>query len=370
MADTYPYGYPNGDPANGAGVSLKDFGPGSMKTVGQLNDIWTWRTLNPEVRRRAIALFDYCAAHGYPEGIGTGARSEAAQAALYKARDGKGVAPAGQSYHEDGVVRIGAVAIDCVPSNSHVFMNSVSHLFGFQNFRNVGGEPWHIQPIELPTARRNYNQNPGAYPLKTWVMPLNIPNPPPQPPVQNAAGLEYWKVEGAKMTTPTGNPALVLNSLYGDLVRNLQAVMVAEGFYTAAVDGQFGPLTEASVKRVQTTVGVGADGKYGPISGTAFTKWRLAKHPPVVVPPSSILPTPVGDAAMKPGATDATTIIPGVANEGRVTWYQTVIGVAPTGVYDTATVNITKFNQHNFGITEDGNYGPQTEAKLKAYRGR
>jgi peptidoglycan hydrolase-like protein with peptidoglycan-binding domain len=369
MANLYPYGYPNGDPSNGAGVSLKDFGPSNLKTIAQLNEIWTWRALHPEIRRRAIALFDYCAAHGYPEGIGTGARSRDAQAALYIARGGKGVAPPDQSYHEDRTPIVGACAIDCVPSNSHAFMNTVSHLFGFKNFRNVGSEPWHIQPIEFPTARRDYNANPRAYPLKIWVMPTNIPSPPPQPPVGDITSLDYWKVEGAKMSTPTGNPSLVLNSLYKDLVKQLQAVMVAEGFYTAAVDGLFGPMTEAAVKRVQTAVGVGVDGKYGTITGSAFSKWRIAKHPPVVTPPVELLPTPVGDAAMKPGATNATTVIPGVANEGRVTWYQAVIGVPQTGVYDQATVDITKFNQHNFGLTEDGQYGPKTEAKLREYRG-
>jgi murein L,D-transpeptidase YcbB/YkuD len=41
------------------------------------------------------------------------------------------------------------------------------------------------------------------------------------------------------------------------------------------VDGDFGPLTEAAVKRAQTGLGVPADGEYGPVTGAAM-EWPVA----------------------------------------------------------------------------------------------
>lgn len=90
--------------------------------------------------------------------------------------------------------------------------------------------------------------------------------------------------------------------------------------------------------------------------------------PPPVNPDS--LPTPVGDKAMKPGASDASTVIPGVANEGRVTWLQAIIGVPQTGQYDDATVAKIMELQHIGGLAEDGQYGPQTEATFRGWRGK
>ena len=42
-----------------------------------------------------------------------------------------------------------------------------------------------------------------------------------------------------------------------------------------AVDGDFGPDTEAAVHHLQTQVGVPADGEYGPMTGKAM-KWPVA----------------------------------------------------------------------------------------------
>lgn len=98
------------------------------------------------------------------------------------------------------------------------------------------------------------------------------------------------------------------------------------------------------------------------------------------VPPSAAPPkppdttswsTPEGTPAMRKGATDATTIIPGIANEGRVSWLQAIIGIWPTtGVYDDATVAKVKELQGIGLITQDGVYGEQTEQLFRSWRGR
>jgi hypothetical protein len=110
------------------------------------------------------------------------------------------------------------------------------------------------------------------------------------------------------------------------------------------------------------------------LSAFQFTapKPTAASQPTVItLPPDTEISTPVGDSAMKLGATDASTIIPGVANEGRVTWLQAVLGAPRTHTYDKATLDlVAAFQRNRGGLTVDGQYGPMTSAALKQYRGR
>lgn len=87
-------------------------------------------------------------------------------------------------------------------------------------------------------------------------------------------------------------------------------------------------------------------------------------------PDPDTLDTPPGTPAMRYGDTDANTIVPGVANDGRVTWLQVVLRVPPTGTYDTAMANSVRVTQQNLGIFVDGVYGDQTFQALRNYRGR
>lgn len=91
----------------------------------------------------------------------------------------------------------------------------------------------------------------------------------------------------------------------------------------------------------------------------------------------SKMTTPVGTPLMQAGDTDATTVVPGVANEGRVSWLQAVTGASVTGVYDDELVRVITAFQANWNldtshdpIVVDGKYGPQTEAALRSYRGK
>jgi peptidoglycan hydrolase-like protein with peptidoglycan-binding domain len=60
-------------------------------------------------------------------------------------------------------------------------------------------------------------------------------------------------------------PVLRLGSS-GDAVRQLQSALRALGFDPGAVDGQFGPRTEAAVKAFQRAQGIAVDGVVGDIT--------------------------------------------------------------------------------------------------------
>jgi len=56
----------------------------------------------------------------------------------------------------------------------------------------------------------------------------------------------------------------------GEDVEALQSAMKALGFYTATVDGDFGPMTEAAVKAFQRQAGITVDGVVGPETWAAL----------------------------------------------------------------------------------------------------
>ena len=183
---TYPSGY------SGALVSLA-----AMRLRSDV------RALDPEMRRRVFALMRHLARLGVPLGIGGGGRSTAEQTALFLSRHyedpagtifwaGKrwvkksgvaAAAPPGRSYHEQ-TPPYGALAVDTVPPASWDEQNMICAAFGLKHFADVNGEPWHLQPSELPTSRSTYNTNPSAYKLLRYrPHGSRLPGPqfPPMP---------------------------------------------------------------------------------------------------------------------------------------------------------------------------------------------
>ena len=164
------------------------------------------RALDPEMRRRVFRLMRHLAREGIPLGIGGGGRSTAEQTALFLSRhyeDAAGTifwagkrwvkksgvaaaAPPGRSYHEQ-TPPYGALAVDTVPPSSWAAQNLVCSLFGLAHFTNVNGEPWHLQPSELPTSRSTYNANPSAYKLLRYRPPNSKKPGPKFPPYPKAA---------------------------------------------------------------------------------------------------------------------------------------------------------------------------------------
>lgn len=169
MAVTYPQGY------NGA-----------RKTLDELNQVWGWKMLHPEVQRRLIGLFDYSQAYGTDVGIGGGARSREAQLGVFLQRhvqvtaggcclfEGRRyalkagaahAAPPDGSYHETGCTDGFAVAADLIGDLG--FVKARAAQFGLTEFSSLK-EPWHVQPAEFPRSRRYY----AGEKLKMWTVPV------------------------------------------------------------------------------------------------------------------------------------------------------------------------------------------------------
>jgi len=63
------------------------------------------------------------------------------------------------------------------------------------------------------------------------------------------------------------------NALKGkgaSIVASLQEALATYGYYTGAIDGDYGEATTAAVKQLQTDLGVTVDGKFGPETAQAF----------------------------------------------------------------------------------------------------
>jgi peptidoglycan hydrolase-like protein with peptidoglycan-binding domain len=59
---------------------------------------------------------------------------------------------------------------------------------------------------------------------------------------------------------PTMNPLIIKKGDKGDDVKDLQVKLRDAGFYTGDIDGSFGPMTETSVKKLQESYNLAADG--------------------------------------------------------------------------------------------------------------
>jgi peptidoglycan hydrolase-like protein with peptidoglycan-binding domain len=81
---------------------------------------------------------------------------------------------------------------------------------------------------------------------------------------------------GAEFDTSTNAPAMVLGNRLlkrgskGVDVRMLQEALNRLGFDSGEADGDFGPLTEAAVRKMQDAADIETDGKYGEKSHTAL----------------------------------------------------------------------------------------------------
>jgi hypothetical protein len=153
-----------------------DPGPGRNKPTwgktGDPNTSGSSGKMHPTMQQRVDQLI---AASGGKVGLGTGYRSSAQQETMFRSRyrktknptdaDGKKnwvwdgsywehvsgaqAAPPGRSMHEIGL------AADLTGDMNWVTANAAR--FGLKHFSSMG-EPWHVQPVELPNGRSEYDK--------------------------------------------------------------------------------------------------------------------------------------------------------------------------------------------------------------------
>lgn len=238
------------------------------RTLAELKAWPEFAAVLPEMQRRLIAWMDACRARGVDVGIGEGIRTTAEQEAEFLERhtlvssggccgyNGKRyalksgmahVAPPGRSYHEP-TVGIYCLAVDTVGHNS--VSEGLLAAYGLRSFAGLSGagrEPWHVQVVEIPTARANYN--PTVHVVKVWSLPAPTPPDPDYP-----------------------KPTLRVGST-GTEVYELQQHLTFWKWYGSAIDGSFGPVTAEAVKKMQNALKVPADGVYGTVTADAYLKF-------------------------------------------------------------------------------------------------
>ena len=246
---------------------------GATKTEAELEAWPMWLAFEPEFRRRLKALFDACIATGRPIGVGGGIRSTQQQTALFLSRHyvvttggccsygGRRyaliahkahAAPAGRSYHEPSCADGTCLAVDLVGDVAWAVAHCAG--YGLVSFANVNGEPWHLQPAEIPRSRIAGSVTP---PLRVYSGIAVVPPAPAKPPIVVPA------------------PTLSVGSS-GPEVARLQLVMRFWGWYAASCDGVFGPVTAWSVATMQKALFVAPDGVYGPATAAAYLRYAQA----------------------------------------------------------------------------------------------
>lgn len=139
----------------------------------------------------------------------------------------------GNSMHELGL------AADMVGDLKWVVKNAGQ--FELKSFASVNDEPWHVQPVELPNRRTEYEQQGSP-----------------------------WKESHATATgvpPSTKVPDAVVPGATGPAVRQLQETLIDLGLISATDgnrDGVYGAATQEVVRQFQQANGLVVDAKVGP----------------------------------------------------------------------------------------------------------
>ena len=147
--------------------------------------------------------------------------------------------------------------IQTIPMLLALILNDmVYEKYGFEEFKDENGEPWHGQAREVPKARKNYVYGNKAYdPLPAWLLPGN---PTPAPARLFAA--KATQRQRAKKNDGANVPAEVRGI---QLFCNFWKFFDAMG-RTLVVDSNFGSKTDQAVRGMQTKLGIKSDGIWGP----------------------------------------------------------------------------------------------------------
>jgi len=224
MTDTFPSGYGN-----------------RLATFAELRERHEPK-MHPEYARRVFTCIE--AADGLV-GIGGGWRSRETQASNHAKAPNTFAAP-GSSFHEshawasgmDGYAAVDVVGRHARHDQAWNWMRDHAGRFGLCTFWNVNGEPWHVQCADLPNGARSWKAA-GSPDPPTFALPGAAADS------ANTMATSY-----GEFPAHDAKP-VIANGWHGDLVRYVQLVIANEAGGQIAVDGEFGPKTEARVKDLQ-----------------------------------------------------------------------------------------------------------------------
>ncbi len=160
--------------------------------------------------------------------------------------------------------------------------------------------------------------------------------------------------------TPSPTPVVLSAGSANDEVRRLQERLLALGYYTGGVDGQFGPGTKNAVIWFQQQHGLKADGMAG--SATLDALYGAAAQTAQPTPSPTPTPTPVpeigrltGDETLAKGSKGEAV----VSLQTRLQELGFLSGKAD-GDYGAGTEQAVRVFQRQHGLQVDGAAGPQT----------
>ncbi len=175
----------------------------------------------------------------------------------------------------------------------------------------------------------------------------------------------------ANTATPTPDTALSLGAK-GEAVTLVQQRLKALGYYTKAVDGQYGSGTVSAVKAFQTRNGLTSTGVCDAATHSRlFSADAIASGSatPSPSPSPTPTPTPTLPAASTPTATPSRTLRSGDTGEDVKLLQQRLIDLGylkskADGIFGSETVTAVKAFQKANGLTADGVAGSATYRKL------
>jgi peptidoglycan hydrolase-like protein with peptidoglycan-binding domain len=148
---------------------------------------------------------------------------------------------------------------------------------------------------------------------------------------------------GSVPTAGSGSARTTASAMSATSVRDVQRALHRLGFFNGPVTGFYGPLTQAAVATFQQSVGLPADGIWGPASAAALRRARPA--------------TQAAATSLPPPAAWVRRLQRDLA---RLSYFKHAV----TGVYGPITTAAVQRFQAAAGLTADGKWGPQSQAAL------
>ncbi len=241
----------------------------------------------------------------------------------YSQRPGVAAAvPPGRSMHEVGL------AADM--AGDFTWLGNNVGRFGLMTFAEVNHEPWHVQPVELPKGRQQYEQQGskwGAYPS------YNTEAKAPDAAAKTQAGPTTAAAAASATTSPTLTPALVARpGDTGPAARLLMEALIAQGVHpdaAASRDGDYGADDKDLVLQFQRDHGLTVDGEVGP---QTWSKLLATVSPGEAGPMVKVLQTALIVRSLIRDAEANLDGIYGPLTQQRVRDFQKVSGIDPIAI--------------------------------------